>query len=111
MRLGNVFGAVALGFTLLLSAASAHAETFSVGARLGYFVATGDAAKGAPLKDTASGVVPLQIDALYYLGLGFSVGAYGSYGVLTGLPDNIDSGRQTRLGAQAQFVLPLPAIG
>ena len=102
--------AVAVGVVTLLSVRTAQAETISVGARLGYGVATGDTVKGSPLKDSASGVIPLQIDALYYLGLGFSVGAYGSYGILTGLSDTAESGTQTRLGAQAQFVLPLPLL-
>lgn len=91
-------------------AASADAIPISIGARVGYGVPTGEGSKGKSLKDTAGGLVPLQADVMYALGFGLRLGLYGSYGILTGLKDGVDSGSQTRVGAQAHFVLPIPAV-
>jgi OmpA-OmpF porin, OOP family len=106
--------------TLIVSSAKADTIPISVAARLGYGVPTGSASKSpagteSKMSDRVGGVVPLQVDAMYYLGFGLRIGLYGSYGVLTGVKaaggDATDaSGSQTRLGAQAHFTLPLPIV-
>lgn len=107
MNTRNLSLGVAVGVATLLSVGTARAETISLAARLGYGIPTGESQTG---KAVEGGVVPLQIDAMYALGFGLRVGLYGSYGVLTGLPAGNENGRQTRLGAQAHFSLPVPVI-
>jgi outer membrane protein W len=104
--------------TLIVSSAKADTIPISVAARLGYGVPTGSASKSpagteSKMSDQVGGVVPLQVDAMYYLGFGLRIGLYGGYGILTGVkapPQGEASGSQTRLGAQAHFTLPLPIV-
>lgn len=103
----NFLLGAAVGATTLLSVGSARAEKISLAARLGYGIATGESQTGRKVE---GGVVPLQVDALYALGFGLRVGVYGSYGILTGLPDGVDNGTQTRLGGQVHFSLPVPVV-
>jgi hypothetical protein len=97
---------------ILAFAPAAHADTIpiSLGARIGYGIPSGESTKNAPMKDGIGGVIPVQLDAMYSLGFGLRLGLYGSYGLLTGLKNNVDSGSQTRLGLQAHFTLPVPLV-
>jgi hypothetical protein len=53
---------------------------FSLGLRVGYAPAMGDAAKDAPMKDLVKSQIPLQLDALYKVTPDIAVGGYFSYG-------------------------------
>lgn len=61
--------------------APSHAQALAfVGARVGYMMPSGDAAKGQPIKDSIKSDVPVQVDAgLSVLNI-MSLGVYGSFG-------------------------------
>jgi hypothetical protein len=105
MRNLLVSAVAALAF---LAPSPARAVMF-VGARVGYALPGGDAQKGAPMKDSISGTVPIQVDAgMSVLGV-LSLGVYGSYGPSMLAKDLEDSavcsgvscsGQQLRAGLQ-----------
>ncbi|RYE92590.1 MAG: hypothetical protein EOO75_06315, partial [Myxococcales bacterium] len=59
---------------MLLAAEPARADVlpFSVGARVGYAKFVGE-------NSGDTGFLPLQLDAMYHVGFGLRLGAYGSY--------------------------------
>jgi hypothetical protein len=104
MRKLVVAAVAALAF---LAPSSAHAIGF-IGARVGYAMPSGDAFKGAPMKDNIASNVPIQLDAgLSMLNI-LSLGAYGSYG-----PTQVKSqctscsGSEIRAGVQLNLRPPL----
>jgi len=64
----------------LLVPTASHAQ-FSLGLRLGYAPAMGDAAKDAPLSDIVKSQIPIQLDAMYKVTPDISAGLYFSYGI------------------------------
>lgn len=85
---------------------------FSLGARLGFAPALGDAEKDSPMKDGVKSQIPIQLDAMYKLSPAFALGVYLSYGFAQ-LNSDITSGcdaagidcsaSDTRLGVQATY--------
>ena len=82
----------------------------SLGLRLGWAAAMGDAEKGGKLSDGVKSQIPIQLDATYQLTPSFSLGGYASYGFgqLGGefdqLCDAADcSARVVRLGVQGIY--------
>jgi hypothetical protein len=111
MRNLLVSAALALAF---LVPSPAQAVVF-VGARIGYALPSGDIEKGAPMKDSISGTVPIQLDAgMSVLGV-LSLGIYGSYGPSRLAKDLKDSacsgvscsGQQLRAGVQLNASPPV----
>jgi hypothetical protein len=103
------FLGVVLGALLVPAAASAQ---FTLGARLGYAIAGGDAVKDGKMTDVIKGDIPIQLDVGYNLTKELNVGAFFSYGF--GMlnsdikdecdADNIDcSTHNMRLGVQGTF--------
>lgn len=98
---------------LLLAGGVARADPqsgLSLGLRVGYGVAVGDAASGASQSDYFSGQVPLQADAMYRFDRNWSVGLYFQYGfafissTLCPSASGIScSGSDTRFGAQLHY--------
>jgi hypothetical protein len=71
---------VSAALTLAFLAPSPARAVIFVGARVGYALPSGDVEKDAPVKDSVSAMVPIQVDAgLSALGI-LSLGVYGSYG-------------------------------
>ncbi len=107
----KILGAAVL-FTLL-AAGSARADAqsgLSLGLRVGYGVAMGEADSGENLSDFYSGQVPLQVDAMYRFDKNWSFGLYFQYGFAfissTICPSGSGvscSGTDTRLGAQVHY--------
>lgn len=64
----------------LLTPMASHAQV-SLGLRLGYAPAMGDAAKEAPMKDIVKSQIPIQLDALYRITPDIAAGLYFSYGI------------------------------
>jgi hypothetical protein len=111
MRNLLVSAVAALAF---LAPSPARAVVF-VGARVGYALPAGDVQKGAPMKDSISGTVPIQLDAgMSVLGV-LSLGIYGSYGPSMLAKDLKDSaacsgscgGQQLRAGVQLNASPPV----
>lgn len=82
----------------------------SLGLRLGYAPAFGDAEKDVSMSDVAKSQIPIQVDAMYAVAPDLSVGAYLSYGFakaeFLGICDNsgVDcTARSTRVGLQAAY--------
>jgi hypothetical protein len=73
--LGAVLAAVAFP-----AASHAQASKFTLGLRLGYAPAMGDAAKDFALSDAMKSQIPLQVDAAFKVTPEVAVGAYLSYG-------------------------------
>jgi outer membrane protein W len=108
MRKLLMLGAVAMALAL---PTISHAQ-FSIGARLGFAPAMGDAAKDEPLKDLVNSQVPLQLDAMYRVSPQLSAGLYFSYGfgqLNSDFADFCDyfevdcSARSMRVGVQAHY--------
>ncbi len=106
------FVAAALVALAVPAAASAQAQKLTLGARLGYAIAGGDAAKDSKMSDVLKGAIPLQLEAGMNLTKELNVGAFVSYGFgrLGGdIKDLCDtsgvdcSARDVRIGVQATF--------
>lgn len=69
-----------LAVAMALALPTASRAQFSLGARLGFAPAMGDAMKGAPMSDGAKSQIPIQLDALYKFTPEFAAGLYFSYG-------------------------------
>jgi hypothetical protein len=76
MRKLSILGVV-LGALLVPAAASAQ---LTLGARLGYAIAGGDAVKDGKMTDVIKGDIPIQLDVGYNLTKELNVGAFFSYG-------------------------------
>jgi outer membrane protein len=94
---------------LLAGPAAGNAQV-SLGLRLGYGPALGDAAKDSKMSDGVKSQIPLQLDATYQLTPSFSLGGYASYGfgqtggVFDDICDQADcSTRIVRLGVQGIY--------
>ncbi len=99
-----VCGAAAAASVMVASQeARADIIPISVAARIGYEKFSDD-------KAGDFGYLPIQLDAMYNLGYGLHIGAYGSYAPAVSKPDGIDSSTLTRVGIQAHFKLSLPII-
>jgi outer membrane protein W len=108
MRKTLLLGAVAMALAL----PTASQAQFSLGARLGYAPAMGDAMKDSKMKDGIKSQIPLQLDAAYKVTPEIAIGAYFSYGfgqVGSALKDSCDafgqdcSASDMRLGLQAFY--------
>ncbi|MFT3917773.1 MAG: outer membrane beta-barrel protein [Anaeromyxobacteraceae bacterium] len=106
------FLAAALVALAVPAAASAQAQKLTLGARLGYAIAGGDAAKDSKMSDVLKGAIPLQLDVGYNVTKEFNVGAFVSYGfgrIGGDIKDLCDtsgvdcSARDVRLGVQGTF--------
>lgn len=88
-----------------LVAPSVSNAQFSVGLRLGFAPAMGDAAKDVKMSDGAKSQVPVQVDALYQVIPNLKVGGYFSYGFgQSGCPEGVDcSFNVMRFGIQGQY--------
>jgi outer membrane protein W len=84
----------------------------TLGLRVGYAPAMGDAAKDAPLKDVVSSQIPIQLDALYRITPDIGAGLYFSYGIAqlnSDVKDFCDasgvscSASNMRLGVQGRY--------
>lgn len=85
----------------------------SLGVRLGWAAAMGDAEKDGKLSDGVKSQVPIQLDALYAVTKDIAVGAYFSYGfgqigdefdrAVCGVPGVDCSARDYRLGVQGLY--------
>jgi len=64
----------------LLVPAASRAQ-FTLGARVGYAPAMGDAAKDEKLSDGVKSQIPIQLDAAYKVTPDIAVGAYFAYGI------------------------------
>lgn len=95
-----------------------------VGARLGYAIAGGDAAKDQKMSDGVKSQVPIQVDAAWRFTKELAVGAYFSYGFAQlasqACPSGADcSASEIRLGVQGfftfadldSFVIPWIGLG
>jgi hypothetical protein len=93
---------------VLLAPATASAQ-YSVGVRVGYAVATGDAIAGDPMSEGLKGQIPIQIEGGYRLLPPLTVGAFASWGpgrmgsVCAG---GSCSGSVLRLGVQGSWSFP-----
>jgi outer membrane protein W len=94
----------------LLAIPAAGNAQISLGLRLGYAPALGEAAKDSDMSDGVKSQIPLQLDATYHLTPAFSLGGYASYGFgQTGeafdqICDVADcSARVVRLGVQGIY--------
>lgn len=94
---------------LLAVPAASHAQV-SLGLRLGYGPALGDAAKDSKMSDGVKSQIPIQLDATYRLTPSFSLGGYASYGFgqigkeFSDICDIADcSARVVRLGVQGIY--------
>jgi hypothetical protein len=65
----------------LLVPAASHASPFSLGLRLGFAPAMGDAAKDTKLSDGVKSQIPIQLDATYSVLPDLAVGGYFAYGL------------------------------
>lgn len=99
---------VAVAALAFLAPSSAHALAF-VGARVGYAIPSGDAAKGEPMKDVIKSDVPIQVDAGLSVLSVLSLGVYGSYGPtqFKDVGGSTPSGQNLRLGVQLNLRPPL----
>jgi hypothetical protein len=93
----------------LLVPAASHAQ-FSLGLRLGYAPAMGDAAKDQKMSDGVKSQIPIQLDGTYRVTRDVAVGGYFSYGFgqadLGGLCDvgGVDcSANVMRFGVQGTY--------
>lgn len=77
----------------------------SLGLRLGFAPAMGDADKNVKMSDGPKSQIPVQIDALYAVIPNLKVGAYFSYGIgQSGCQDGADcSFNVMRFGVQGQY--------
>ena len=67
-------------------AASASTDSgipISIGLRVGYALALGNAAKDSPMSDSFKGAIPFTLDALFRVTRAFRVGLYGSYAIVS----------------------------
>lgn len=110
--------------TLLAVPAASRAQV-SLGLRLGYGPALGDAAKDSKMSDGVKSQIPIQLDATYALTPSFALGGYASYGfgqtggVFDDICDQADcSTRVVRLGVQGVYsfapvgqLRPFAAVG
>jgi outer membrane protein W len=107
-----------LGVAMALALPTASRAQFTVGARLGFAPAMGDAAKEATtgqalkMSDGMKSQIPLQLEAAYRLTKEFALGAYLSYGfgqIGGALSDDCSASGQscsahdTRFGIQALY--------
>jgi hypothetical protein len=116
-----------LSLVALLVPMTSQAQV-SLGLRVGYAPAMGDAAKDAPLKDGVKSQIPIQLDALYKVNKDIGVGAYFSYGfgqIGSALKDECDAAgiscsvSSMRLGLQGAYtfnevkapLVPWAAVG
>jgi hypothetical protein len=116
-----------LSLVALLVPMTSQAQV-SLGLRVGYAPAMGDAAKDAPLKDAIKSQIPIQLDALYKVTKDIGVGGYFSYGfgqIGTAVKDVCDadgiscSVSSMRLGIQGAYtfnqvkapLVPWAAVG
>ncbi|WP_242334667.1 MULTISPECIES: outer membrane beta-barrel protein [unclassified Anaeromyxobacter] len=95
--------------TLLAVPFASHAQV-SLGLRLGYGPALGDAAKDSRMSDGIKSQIPIQLDATYALTPSFGLGGYVSYGFgqigdeFAQLCDQVDcSTRVVRAGVQGIY--------
>jgi len=101
MRKLIVLGAVAVAIGL----PTASGAQLSLGARIAWAPALGDASKDSPMTDAVTGQVPIQLDASYRLTPGISAGVFLSYGFaqLAGGGCGGCSASVTRLGVQGTY--------
>jgi len=109
MRKLSILGVV-LGALLVPAAASAQ---LTLGGRLGYAIAGGDAVKDGKMTDLVKGAIPIQVDVGYNLTKELNVGAFVSYGfgmLASDFKDFCDafpgvdcSAHNLRLGLQGTF--------
>jgi outer membrane protein W len=105
-------------FMLAVAAAlvlpTASRAQFTLGARLGFAPAMGDAAKNQPMSDGVKSQVPIQLDGLYRFTPEFAAGVYFSYGfaqLASAVKDGCDasgvscSASVTRLGLEGTYSL------
>jgi hypothetical protein len=88
-------------------AGSAAAEGLELGARLGYGIPMGDAAKDSKLSDGVKSMIPIWIDAGYRIDENLFAGVYFQYGLVQlkeDCPEGIDcSANNMRFGIQGQY--------
>jgi outer membrane protein W len=102
---------LSLAALLVPAAAGAEDRPLTLGLRVGYAPALGDAEKGAEMSNAVRSQIPLQLDAAYRITRDVAVGAYFAYGFgrtgdLDGLctTDTIDcSTRILRFGVQGFY--------
>lgn len=101
-----------------LTIPTASNAQFSLGLRLGFAPAMGDASKGNPMTDGVKSQIPLQVDAMFGLSPAVAVGGYLSYGfgqLNSDLSDSCDavgvdcSISDLRIGAQATYSFIAPS--
>jgi hypothetical protein len=102
---------IAVALTAFLDPAAAEGQV-TLGARLGYAVAGGDAVKDGPMSDVVKGAIPIQLDLGYAVTPDLTVGAYVAYGfgrLNSDIGDACDalsidcSARVLRLGIQGAY--------
>lgn len=102
---------LAAAIAALAIPAVSHAQ-FTLGARLGYGLAMGDAEKDFGMSDFVKSQIPIQIDAMYRVTPDFALGAYFSYGFaqtggftadLCDLPGADCSVSSLRIGVQGTY--------
>ncbi len=112
---------VAAAAAVLAGPARSEAQ-FGIGARIGYAFGAGDVGGGSggslKMSDWISGQIPLQVDVMFHVIPGLSVGPYFSYGfgrVGGDLKNQVCdmsgvdcSSSIMRVGAQATYTLPPP---
>ena len=92
-----------------VSAPSAQADSgpFQLGLRTGYALPLGNIAKDAPLSDSISGAIPLQLDAAYKITPTMAAGLYVGYGLgMKGSKNTADSVSTLGYGLQANMSFP-----
>lgn len=106
---------LSLAAVVLASGSALAAEDqggLELGARLGYGIALGKAAKDQPMSDGLKGQIPIQIDVGYRINPNIYAGAYFMYGIGLLNKDKLNcdscSGSDMRFGIQAQYHL-MPA--
>jgi long-subunit fatty acid transport protein len=99
---------VILGSLVALLVPTASQAQFSLGLRVGFAPAMGDAAKDQKMSDGVKSQIPVQLDAAYKVTPEIAVGAYASYGFgqqdIDVCSQGIDcSARVVRFGLQGSY--------
>lgn len=95
-----------LAVLAVLFAPTLASAQLSLGARLAYGLAMGEAAEGGDLADFAKSQIPIQLDVGYRVTPALTIGGYFAYG-FANLGDDLEcddcSGRVYRLGVQLDY--------
>jgi hypothetical protein len=112
---------VALAITLPASTAFAGPLGLNLGARTGYAIASGEAARDDAMTDVIAGAVPVHLDLTYSFAPILNAGVYASYGIgvkgdktsssRDGVTTTLDSVSTTAFGIQANVDLSLAWAG